>query len=615
MCGIVAYVGHRNAQPLLLDTLGRLEYRGYDSAGLALLNGSGLEIRKKAGRIAELSKLCAAQPIKGTIGISHTRWATHGEANDRNAHPHTDRSGKLAVVHNGVIENYLELKENLLKNGHTFSSMTDTEVLAHLIGRHYEQSRETGDDRLVLAVQSALSEVKGTFGLAIIHQDHPGLLVGARRGSPLVLGLGEKENFLSSDAAALIGYTQKVIYLKDHDVVRITDHDFSITTEKGESGHFEIHEISQSAQCVERGAFAHYMLKEIFEQPASIENAFRGRLDKNESSAKLGGLNLDTRTLLEIERIMVIACGTAMHAGMVGERIIESLAGIPVEVDHASEFRYRNSPVGKNTVFFAVSQSGETADTLGALREARRKGFRGLGICNNVSSSIARESDGGVYMHAGPEIGVAATKSFTSQLIVFALLGLLLGRLRSLSAAQGKAMIEEIEKLPAHVRTILAANDEIARIARKYSTVRSMLFLGRQFNYPIALEGALKMKEITYIHAEGYPSAELKHGVIALIDESTPTVFIMPNDSLYDKNMSSLQEVKARKGPVLAVITEDDTQTARTADDVIRVPRTLDVLQPVLNSIPLQLLSYHTAVALGRDVDKPRNLAKSVTVE
>jgi len=615
MCGIVAYTGGHDAQPLMLDALARLEYRGYDSAGLALVEDGHISIQKKAGRISDLSKTLRQHPSKATTGISHTRWATHGEPSDRNAHPHLDRSGKLALVHNGVVENYQAIKKSLLASGHQFLSETDTEVLAHLLGVRYEESTATGDARLIEAVRNALREVEGTYGIAVVHANHPDLIIGARRGSPLVLGVGEREQYLASDATALLPYTQKVVYLKDYDLVAIHPDRFEVTTLDESESTFEIKELDYAPEAAERGDFPHFMLKEIYEQPVAVENAMRGRLNLEELSAKLGGLNLTNEQLRDIERVMVVACGTALHAGMVGEQMLESVANIPCECHFSSEFRYGNVPVDRKSIFFAVSQSGETADTLGALREARRKGYRVLGICNNVGSTIARESDGGVYMHAGPEIGVAATKSFVSQVTVFALLTLALGRMRTISPGRGKEIIAALEKLPSQIYAILHRNDDIRDIAAKHCGSRSMLFLGRQANYPIALEAALKMKEISYIHAEGYPTAELKHGIIALIDETTPSVMICPQDTLYDKNMSSMQEIKARKGPVIAVANEGDHEIYGLADDVIEVPKTIEMLQPLLNIIPLQLLSYHTAVLLGRDVDKPRNLAKSVTVE
>ncbi|GAB4241527.1 MAG: glutamine--fructose-6-phosphate transaminase (isomerizing) [Candidatus Methylacidiphilales bacterium] len=614
MCGIVAYTGARDAQPLLIEALGRLEYRGYDSSGLALLNG-GLQIRKKSGRISELAKLLRSEPVHGHTGISHTRWATHGAPTDANAHPHTDQSGKLALVHNGVIENYAKLRLRFEAKGHIFLSATDTEVLAHLIGAHYDASTLQSEARLVSAIRLALEEVSGTYGIAVVHADLPGLIVGARRGSPLILGIGQDENFLASDVQALALHTGRVVYLKDNDLVIVRPDSFDVSSLGEGTVSYEIKEISQAQQAADKGDFPHFMLKEIFEQPLAIENAFRGRLNRDEASAHLGGLNLLPRDLRETDRLMILACGTALHAAMVGKHMIESLAHLAVDCDHASEFRYRTAPITRDTLFFVVSQSGETADTLGALREAKRRGYRVLGICNNVASTIARETDGGVYMHAGPEIGVAATKSFTSQVTIFALLATLMGRLRFLSASQGIEIIDALEKLPSQVTAILTLNDSIAAIAAKYASCRSMLFLGRTIHYPVALEGALKMKEISYIHAEGYPSSELKHGVIALIDEATPSVVLAPKDGLYDKNMNSIAEIKARGGPVIAIATRDDDEIDAAVDDVIRVPRTLDFLQPILNVVPLQLLAYHTAVTLGRDVDKPRNLAKSVTVE
>ncbi|MCX6935576.1 MAG: glutamine--fructose-6-phosphate transaminase (isomerizing) [Verrucomicrobia bacterium] len=615
MCGIVAYVGPRDAQPILLDALSRLEYRGYDSAGLAILNGKGIEVRKKSGRIQELAKICLAEPVKGRLGISHTRWATHGAATDKNAHPHLDASGRLALVHNGVIENYLELKTKLMETGHIFLSETDTEILAHLVGEAFSSSREKGDARLVEAVRSAVQQIQGTLGIAVIHADMPGLIVGARRGSPLVIGVGEGENFLASDTQALAPYTNRVVILQDKEIVSLRADRFDVASPLGIRENVKVEEIEDGVAASDKGVHQHFMLKEIFEQPSAIQNAFRGRLDADGATAKLGGLNMSPQELRQIDRICVLGCGTALHAGMVGKYLIETLAKIPVETQHSSEFRYGDSPVSGRTLFFAVSQSGETADTLGALREARRRGFTVLGICNNVASTIARESDGGVYMHAGPEIGVAATKSFTSQLVIFTLIGLLLGRLRFLSAAHGRELLQAMENLPAQITQCLAYSDAIREIAQRYAHASSMLFLGRLANFPIALEGALKVKEITYIHAEGYPSAELKHGVIALIDKETPTVLLATQDGVYDKNLGNLQEIKARSGPIIAVAHDDDKKICTLADTVLKVPRTHELLQPILNIVPLQLLAYHIGVALGRDVDKPRNLAKSVTVE
>ncbi len=615
MCGIVAYLGDKQAQPLLLQGLHRLEYRGYDSAGIAILNDKGLQIAKKKGRIQILENAIANHPLEGTSGIAHTRWATHGEPSDANAHPHTDARGKLALIHNGVIENYQSIKERLIAKGHKFSSDTDTEVLAHFVGEKFDALGQKTPHRLERAITAALQEVTGAYGIAAIHAEEPRTIVGARRCSPLLLAIGDGEHFLASDLSAVGAHTQKVVYLDDGDVVTITDEGFHITSLTRGARDFQITDVEYQHNAADKGEFPHYMLKEIFEQPESIHNAFRGRLNKEDATAVLGGLNMSAQDLRRFDRILITACGTALHSGIVGEYLIESLAQLPVETDWASEFRYRNTPLDQKTLVLVVSQSGETADTIGALREAKRKGHRVLGICNNVGSTMARETDGGVYMHAGPEIGVAATKSYTSQVMVFNLLALLLGRMRWMSAAQGRVMIDAIEKIPAQIASILKQSDAIHAIAEQYKTCRSMLFLGRLYNRATALEGALKMKEITYIHAEGHPSAELKHGVLALIDENVPSVFIIPNDSVRDKNLSSLQEVKARKGKVIAIATGGDKEVASLADHTIFIPEAPDYLTPILAAIPLQLFSYHMAVILGRDVDKPRNLAKSVTVE
>jgi glucosamine--fructose-6-phosphate aminotransferase (isomerizing) len=621
MCGIVGYIGSNNAVPVLLDGLRRLEYRGYDSAGMAILNTNGIELRKRVGRIANLAELLKESPTAGEVGISHTRWATHGGVTDDNAHPHFDKSGNIALVHNGVIENYATLREQLIREGHTFKSQTDTEVLVHLIGKHFDALTNAAENatptkaRLIEALRLALKQVVGTYGIVLVHKDIPDLLLGARRGSPLVLGLGKGENFFASDVSAIVAHTRDAVYLKDYDIAALSRDKFEISSLLGGTSGFEVSKVEFSEEDVDKGEFSHYMLKEIYEQPATILDAMRGRLSTEEATAKLGGLEMTNAQLRAVERIVITGCGTAPHAGMVGEYLIEPLAHIPTEVEFASEFRYRNFPLPKDTLVFCVSQSGETADTLAALRESQRKGHRTLGICNNVASTIARESDGGVYMHAGPEIGVAATKSFTSQVTIFTLIGLLLGRIRHLSHSQGLEIVEQLEMLPDKVAQILKQNDHIKSIAQKYSKAQAMMFLGRQFNYPVALEGALKMKEISYIHASGHPSAELKHGVIALITEDVPSVFIAPEDSVYDKNISNLEEVKARKGPVIAIGTEGCDKLADVADDVIFIPPCPDYLSPILTSIPLQLLSYHTAVHLGCDVDKPRNLAKSVTVE
>lgn len=617
MCGIVGYVGKTSAAPILVEGLRRLEYRGYDSSGLAVMEAGGsIGVRKRSGRLANLRSLLADAPVAGASGISHTRWATHGEASDANAHPHLDAGGRLALVHNGVIENYQSIKGRLEGQGHVFGSQTDTEVFAHLIGSVYDASAG-GDprDRLAAAVREALKQVSGTYGIAVMHADAPGFLVGARLGSPLVVGLGKGENFLASDVAAIAAYTSNAIYLQDRELVRLSDDDFAIENLDGTEAPYEVSHVDFAPEEAERGDFPHFMLKEIFEQPTSIENAFRGRLDDDHASAVLGGLGLTPGELRDVERIVLCGCGSASHAAMVGEYLVEHLARIPTEVELASEFRYRNPPLDKNTLVFVISQSGETIDTLAALREGRRKGHRVLGIVNSVGSTIARESDGGSYLHSGPEIGVAATKSFTSQVTVLALLALLLGRMRHLSVDDGRRLIRAVRELPAKVERILAQSDRIREIALKHIEAPGMLFLGRQFNYPTALEGALKMKEISYIFASGHAAAELKHGVIALVSEEVPSVFVMPRDAVYEKNLSTVEEVRARKGPVIAVTTEGCEDLERLADDVVYLPETHECLTPILAAVPLQLLSYHFAVARGCDVDKPRNLAKSVTVE
>lgn len=634
MCGIVGYVGRSEAAPILLDGLRRLEYRGYDSAGVAIVDGDHVETRKCAGRIASLAKLIAEKPAAGSYGIGHTRWATHGKVTDDNAHPHFDASGKIALIHNGVIENYQALKEQLAVDGDNhFTSQTDTEVLAHLIGKIYNNSVAAVADRgprsttsatapqdskarLVNAVRVALKQVIGTYGIAVVHSDIPDFIVGARRGSPLVLGVGKDENFLASDVSAIVAYTRDAVYLNDFDIVAVERDKFEISSLAGEAGDHEISKVEFTQEDIKKGDYPHYMLKEIFEQPGTVRDAMRGRLTAEECTAKLGGLNMTPAELRDVARVVLTGCGTALHAGMVGEYLIEQLATIPTEVEFASEFRHRNTPMQPNTLVFAISQSGETADTLGALRESRRKGYRTLGICNNVASTIARESDGGVYMHAGPEIGVAATKSFTSQLVILTLIGLLLGRMRHLSTAEGSRIIEALEALPEQLEKVLKLSDHIKAIAKKYVDVSGMLFFGRQFNFPIALEGALKMKEITYLFAEGHPSAELKHGIIALVRPDLPSIFIAPDDAVFSKNLNNIEQVKARKGPIVALTSGNGAKQLKgLADDIIEIPSVPDPVSPILSVIPLQLLAYHLAVALGRDVDKPRNLAKSVTVE
>jgi glucosamine--fructose-6-phosphate aminotransferase (isomerizing) len=616
MCGIIGYIGQAEATPILVEGLRRLEYRGYDSAGVATLSNGHMEVRKSAGRIANLTKLIQQNPIGGTSGIGHTRWATHGGVTDSNAHPHLDQSGKLALIHNGVIENFQALRDQLISQGHQFQSETDSEVLVHLIGHIFDGlSGPQNKEGLLKAFQLALKQVIGTYGVVLFHQDVPDTILGARRGSPLILGIGKGQHFIVSDVSAIIAYTRDVVYLDDYDVVTIERDHFDIVSLAGSDTSFQVSKVEFTIEDTDRGIYPHYMLKEIFEQPETIRDAMRGRLSIEESTAKLGGLNMSSRELREVDRIVLTACGTAFHSAMVGECLIEDLAHLPTEVEFASEFRYRNMPMDKNTLVFAISQSGETIDTLAALRESKRKGHRTLGICNNVGSTIARESDGGVYMHAGLEIGVAATKTFTSQVVVLTLLAFLLGRIRHLSSAEGIDVISALEQLPNLARTVLDQAAHIKKVAAKYAGSAGFLFLGRQYNYPVALEGALKLKEISYKFAEGHPSAELKHGIISLIGPDIPSVIIVPDDAVYDKNINSLEQIRARKGSVIAIATEGRKQVAELANDVITIPKCPDFISPILTVIPLQLFAYYLAVELDCDVDKPRNLAKSVTVE
>jgi glucosamine--fructose-6-phosphate aminotransferase (isomerizing) len=618
MCGIVGYIGKRQAAPLLLEGLRRLEYRGYDSAGLAILDDRGLAVQKKQGKIEEgLAKLLKSQPLPGRAGIGHTRWATHGPPSDVNSHPHLDQSGRLAIVHNGVIENFEALKQRLVQSGHAFESSTDTEVLAHLIGEHYTRLKTNGSDThpLAQAVMNALPEVVGTYGIAVLSADYPGVLVGARRGSPLIVGVGEGENLLASDAAALVEHTRQVIYLNDYDVVTLTAEHYRVQSLSANAASVKVSQLDFTPEAAERGHYPHYMLKEIFEQPASVRNALRGRIDFDAAMARFGGLNLSTAELRAVDRVVIAACGTSWHAGLVGEYLLEELAHVPTEVEYASEFRYRNAPFDKNTLLLVITQSGETLDTLAGLRETRRRGHKVLAICNVVGSTIAREADGGIYLHAGPEIGVASTKAFTSQVTALTLFALFMGRIRMLANQQGTQLLRALEAIPDQIQVVLEQNQLIRDIALKYKDCRDFLFLGRQYNFPVALEGALKLKEISYIHAEGYAAAEMKHGPIALIDPQTPSVFIAPQDQIYEKTQSNIEEVKARRGPVIAITTEGNQALARKVQDTLYVPRTLDPLTPLLTVVPLQLLAYHIAVARGCDVDKPRNLAKSVTVE
>ncbi len=616
MCGIIGYVGKKSASPILLEGLRRLEYRGYDSAGIAVVHEGSLLVRKKKGKIEEgLARLLKSEPVAGNLGIGHTRWATHGIPSDKNSHPQLDQSGRIAIVHNGVIENYDILKQKLLKAGHVFKSDTDTEVLAHLIGDYYKKRRGKKGDALAQAVCGALREVIGTYGLAVICADEPDKIVGARRGSPLIIGIGKGENFLASDANAIVAHTKKVVYLNDYDVATITPKKFKVINLGTDTANVQISKLEFSQEDAVRGEHAHFMLKEIYEQPRTIENALRGRVDLKNATAHFGGLNLQPEELRSLKRIIIAASGTSFFAALVGEYLIEEFAGIPVEVEFAHEFCYRNAPLEKNTVLLVLSQSGETADTLAALREAKKRGHRALAIVNVVGSTIAREADGGIYMHAGPEIGVASTKAFISTLTVLSLLAIHLGRMRKLSAHRALEMLHALEAVPEQIESLLAQNNSLKKIARKYAKADDFFFLGRGYTFPIALEGALKLKEISYIHAEGYSAAEMKHGPIALIDKKTPTVFLVPQDSMYDKTMANLAMIRARRGPIIALATEGDKAIKKVADDVIYLPKALEPIYPILATVPLQLFAYHIAVARGCDVDKPRNLAKSVTVE
>ena len=628
MCGIVGYVGKREAGPILLQGLRRLEYRGYDSAGVAVIApGSPPVTQKKAGKIEEgLGRILNDFMPVGTLGIGHTRWATHGPPTDVNSHPHFDQSGRIALVHNGVIENYDRLKSRLIEAGHQFASATDTEVLAHLVGLHlaervskFRDSNPPGTllpaDVFTQSVSDALRNVIGTYGLAVVCEYWPEVLIGARRGSPLLVGVGAGENFLGSDASAIVSHTRQVVYLNDYDVVTLTPERFSVTNLGTETARVQISRLEFESEAAEKGSFPHFMLKEIFEQPSTVRNAFRGRLDYEEASAKFGGLNMSLGELRSIDRIVIAACGTSWHAALVGEYLLEEFAHLPTEVEYASEFRYRNAPIEKNALLLVITQSGETADTLAGLREAKRRGHKVLAICNVVGSTIAREADGGIYLHAGPEIGVASTKAFTSQVTVLTLLAVMMGRIRMMSSQRGTQILRALEAIPEAIQSILTQEQTIKEIALRYAQAEDFFFIGRQYSFPTALEGALKLKEISYIHAEGYPAAEMKHGPIAMIDERTPTVVIAPADALLEKTQSNLQEIKARKGPVILITTEGNVRLAGEVNDTIYIPATIDALYPLLTVLPLQLLAYHIAVARGCDVDKPRNLAKSVTVE
>jgi len=609
MCGIVGYIGPRQAAGLLIEGLRRLEYRGYDSAGIAVVNGRGLKIMKAAGKLSVLENELKEKMPQGTIGIGHTRWATHGAPTTTNAHPHTDQSGRIAVIHNGIIENSGAIRKALEQRGHTFKSETDTEVLAHLVGELYQGNLEE-------AVATALKDVDGAYGLVFISSDEPGVLVAARKGSPLLVGVGENEWFVASDASPLLQYTRSVVYLDDGEMAVLTREGYRVRNLETARISKEVNQIDWDLTQVERGGYAHFMLKEICEQPESLRNTLRGHLLEEEGTARVTGLNLSDEELKQFERVIITACGTSWHSGIIGEYMLEEMARLPVEVEYASEFRYRNPVVDPHTLVIGISQSGETADTLAAIREAKRRGARTIGLVNVVGSTIAREVDGGIYLHAGPEVGVASTKAFTSQVAALALISLRIARLRNLSILQGRQFIEALQKLPAQVAQILERTSELEQLADRFlRTTRNALYLGRGVNFPVALEGALKLKEISYIHAEGYPAAEMKHGPIALIDENMPVVFIAPRDAVHSKIVSNIEEVKARGGKVIALINEGDTEIERLADATFTIPVTLDLLTPILTSIPLQLLSYYVAVSRGCNVDQPRNLAKSVTVE
>ncbi len=608
MCGIVGYVGPRDAPALLLEGLKRLEYRGYDSAGVSITNGGGLETRKAAGKISKLESVMNGSPLHGTVGIGHTRWATHGAPTECNAHPHHDCTNTIAVVHNGIIENASTLKAQLEARGHEFRSETDTEVLAHLIEAEYE-------DDLEGAVADALRQVEGTYGIAVVSSRDPDKIVAARKGSPLLIGVGEGEYYVASDASAILQYTRQVVYLDDGEVAVLSRNGYQVVDLRERQLQKPVTKIDWDLEQIEKGGFPHFMLKEIFEQPQTIENTMRGRLLLEEGDAKLGGIDLPAEKLLEADQIIITACGTSWHAGLIGEQLIEEFARIPVEVEYASEFRYRNAVVTPKTLAIVISQSGETADTLAALREAKHRGATTIGIVNVVGSTIARDTDCGMYTHAGPEIGVASTKAFTSQVVSLALLTLKLARMRGLSVVKGREIAEALQKLPGQIKQILDRADEIEQLAEEFKRAPNFLYLGRGYNFPTALEGALKLKEISYIHAEGYPAAEMKHGPIALIDEMMPVVFVAPHDSVFEKLVSNVQEVKARRGTVIAITTRDEEALEGKVDYEFRIPETIEALTPVLAAIPLQLLAYYIAVKRGANVDQPRNLAKSVTVE
>ena len=611
MCGIVAYIGHREAYPVILKGLKRLEYRGYDSAGVALLN-SGLKVYKKKGKVAELENSLVGKDVHANIGIGHTRWATHGEPSDRNAHPHTSANGKLAMIHNGIIENYAQLKSELQKKGYHFTSDTDTEVLLKFI----EDIQKNNNSSLEEAIRIALKRVTGAYVIVVIDEDNPDTLIAARKGSPLVIGVGKGEHFLASDASPIIEYTKEVVYVNDYELAIIRPDELILKNLGNEKITPFIQKLDMELAAIEKGGYEHFMLKEIFEQPETIFDCLRGRLDEIGATITMAGVQNNIEQLKNASRIIIVACGTSWHAGLIAEYIIEELCRIPVEVEYASEFRYRNPVVNKGDVIIAVSQSGETADTLVAIERAKEQGATIFGVVNVVGSSIARISHAGAYTHAGHEIGVASTKAFTGQLAVLTMIALKIAHEKgSIDNKRFMHLLNQLHEIPEKIKTTLLLNDSIKKLAEKYKDARDFLYLGRGYNFPIALEGALKLKEISYIHAEGYPAAEMKHGPIALVDETLPVVFIATKDSYHEKIVSNMQEIKARKGKVIAVITEGDDVVTGLADDVIIVPEADELVAPMLSVVPMQLLAYYIGVAKGLDVDKPRNLAKSVTVE
>ena len=618
MCGIVAYVGNRMAGDFLLNGLRRLEYRGYDSAGIAIHGPGDVHVTRSVGRIQALVEQLGSNPTDGSVGIGHTRWATHGPATEENAHPHLGGDGEVILVHNGVIENFQTLKSDLIKRGYSFRSATDSEVIAHLIAEGLKVASATTADaqeRCIQATRWALSQLRGTYGLAITFRDHPNFLLATRFGSPLVIGVGQNEYFVASDASPLAGCTDQIVYMADHQLAVLTPDDFSVSHRDQGQVNVQVQLLETATEDVSLQGYQHYMLKEIFEQPESLRNAMRGRFDEENATSVFGGLNLTPQQMRGVRRIILTGCGTSWHSALVGEYLIEQYARLPVSVEYASELRYRNPPIENDTLVFGLTQSGETADTLAALLETKRKGHRTLAICNVIGSSIAQAADGGIYLHAGPEIGVASTKAYTSQCCVLAMLALHLGRLHNLSFEAGQQLISALKQAPGAVQEALHCNEQVRQVAAKYKDASNILYLGRQLNFPTALEGALKLKEISYIHAEGYPAAEMKHGPIALVDAQTPSVFIVPQGSTYEKVIANMEEVKARGGPIIAVASKDDPHVEAIADDVIHLPDVDPLIQPMVNVIPLQLFSYHIALMRGCDVDKPRNLAKSVTVE